>query len=83
MESKAKQSRRGSCYTLEQLHVDHRARFDVPLGLLQDDKAIGIAHGFKNARALVAGNFHDPIAVCIPRQNTALKLGAARYFFDR
>ena len=56
-----------SCYTLENLHVDHGTRLDTPLSLGQDDKAIGVAHGFKNARALIARDFDGPNALRVLR----------------
>ena len=55
------------CYTLKNLHVDHGARLDITLCLGQDDEAIGIAHGFKNARALVARDFDGPNALRVLR----------------
>ena len=56
-----------SCYTLKNLHVDQGARLDTPLCLGQDDEAIGVAHGFKNARALVTRDFDGPNALRVLR----------------
>ena len=56
--------------------------FDVAALTLQHDKAVALAEGAKNVRALMSGRGHGKVAVGVAGQQAALEVEAAWGFFQ-
>ncbi len=68
---------------LERQKIHHLTRLHAALFVVQDDEAVGLAHGAQDARALIAGGACSPAAVRLGLEHGALVFGAARALADR
>ena len=67
---------------IKRFHFDPFACFHMTAFAFQYDKAVTLAEGAENMRALMAGGADGQFTVSVALQNAALEIEAARRFFQ-